>query len=70
MGTYGSQSFDPMPSGLQCAFRYNENFAVQNASTGGPYMYIFRATSIFDPNFSGLGHQPYGHDLMLGMYNQ
>lgn len=30
---------------------------------------IFRLQSIYDPNLSGVGHQPYGHDTMMTMFN-
>jgi len=32
-------------------------------------LYNFRANSVFDPNSTGTGHQPYGHDLWQQVYN-
>ncbi len=31
--------------------------------------HIFRANSIHDPDFTGVGHQPYGHDAINILYN-
>lgn len=35
---------------------------------GTPSIYSFRANSIYDPNLTGLGHQPMGHDQMALLY--
>jgi len=40
-----------------------------DAATGSVNSYIFRANSIFDPDYSGTGHQPSLHDLYQGLYN-
>lgn len=32
--------------------------------------YVFACNSIFDPDFSSTGHQPYGHDTYATIYNQ
>lgn len=32
--------------------------------------YLFRANSIFDPNFTGIGHQPIGHDQWKNFYRR
>ncbi|MEO5351369.1 MAG: hypothetical protein H7836_17265 [Magnetococcus sp. YQC-3] len=32
--------------------------------------YRFNLNSIFDPNRSGVGHQPYGHDTLQTLYNR
>lgn len=36
---------------------------------GNPASYIFSANNIWDPNVSGVGHQPYGRDEFGGLYN-
>ncbi len=42
------------------------NFAVANT----PYNYQFNANSVFDPDRSGVGHQPYGHDQLSALFNR
>lgn len=32
--------------------------------------YVFTLNSIFDPNFTGVGHQPIGHDQWAAFYNR
>lgn len=32
--------------------------------------YTFLLNSIYDPNFTGVGHQPYGHDTFSALYNR
>lgn len=39
-----------------------------DAASGSINSYQFRANSIFDPDFSGSGHQPSLHDLYQGLY--
>lgn len=40
-----------------------------NPSAGGLAVYQFRANSIFDPDFTGLGHAPIGSDQWAQFYN-
>jgi hypothetical protein len=64
MGKNGSKLFDPMTVQIQRTFRYNEPFIVANTTGGSPVQYVFRATSIYDPNYTGTGHKPYGKNLV------
>jgi hypothetical protein len=36
---------------------------------GLPSINLFRANSIYDPDYSGIGHQPYGHDQWQAIFN-
>lgn len=36
---------------------------------GGYFSYVFRATSIYDPDYTDTGHQPLGRDLWASMYD-
>lgn len=43
--------------------------ALTIASTG-PQVYRWNLNSVHDPNRSGVGHQPYGHDSLAAIYNR
>lgn len=37
-----------------------------DANVGAIAHHVYRANGMFDPNYTGVGHQPYGFDQMLG----
>lgn len=59
---------DPFPTSQIIKLRYCETIEL-DASTAATNIYYFRANSIYDPNFSGTGHQPYAHDTLATVYN-
>lgn len=63
------KSLNPIAQRYICKMKYAE---VVGASTGGSSYgaYRFNLNSIFDPNQSGIGHQPYGHDTLQSLYNR
>lgn len=65
---YTPMYFDPFPYKMHAVLRYSEVVSI-NPSTGIPGHYLFRANGIFDPNYTGTGHQPYGHDQYAAIYN-
>lgn len=48
---------------------YSETITL-DAPSGGFGTHIFRATSVNDPDYTGLGHQPFGHDTLSSMYEK
>jgi len=51
--------------------RYTETLLPYLAlSAAAPSFYFFNLNSIFDPNRTGSGHQPYGHDTYSTLYNR
>lgn len=62
------RTFDPFPSRMSCRLRYSSGVSL--STTGAIATYLFRANSIFDPDYSGIGHQPYGHDTYASIYNK
>ena len=66
-GTVGKPK--PFPTRMQARLRYCETVSVtQSVNVAGNFCYI--ANGIYDPNSSGAGHQPYGHDTYSSIYNQ
>lgn len=57
-----------MPDKLRCKLKYtvrqHHNFG---ALTG---TYVFNCNSLFDPDRTGIGHQPMGFDQLAGLYNR
>jgi len=53
---------------MKATLRYAEQFAVSVANNSAPFEYVFRANSIYDPNYTSTGHQPLGHDQLAALY--
>ena len=66
-GTVGKPR--PFPTRMVATLRYVETVGITNSVTGVS-SYNIACNSIYDPNLSGTGHQPYGHDTYATIYNQ
>ena len=50
--------------------RYVDNDVYLNSTSGGsPATYVFSANGMYDPDITGVGHQPLGFDEMTTLYN-
>jgi len=49
--------------------KYTESFTVAGA-LGAMTNQVFRLNSLYDPDFTGGGHQPMGFDQLAGLYNR
>lgn len=58
---------DPFPFSQTAIMRYSCNISLDPSSVVA-VSHVFRANSIFDPDLSGTGHQPYGHDQYQAIY--
>jgi len=66
--TWGSKYRDPFPAVEKYQLRYSQTVTI-NPGVAAAASYLFRANSIFDPDQSVGGHQPYGHDQLQEIYN-
>lgn len=57
-----------MGSSQVVRMRYVEYFSL-DPGVGTPANYVFSATNIYDPNYTGVGHQPMGHDQYVPFFN-
>jgi hypothetical protein len=57
-----------MPPSYATKLRYFETVEI-DPGTGTPTQYSFSANGLFDPNYTGTGHQPRGFDQLMLMYN-
>lgn len=60
--------WDPFPAKASARLRYSTTI-ILNPTVGIPAAQLFRANSIHDPDYTGIGHQPYGHDTYASIYN-
>lgn len=56
------------PASKVIRLKYVETFALDPAASSVGASYIFRAADIFDPNYTGTGHQPLAHDTWAVIY--
>lgn len=61
-----------VPPSICTRHRYVERLTLSNENTTGitGSEIAFRLGSLYDPNFSGAGHQPWGFDQMAAIYQQ
>jgi len=62
-----NRAVNPIPERYICKMKYSDTFQVTAA---GGSLYRFNLNSIFDPNRTGVGHQPYGRDQLATLYNR
>lgn len=55
------------PDSLFVKLPYTETFNISATAYGD---YIFRGNSVYDPYYSGAGHQPLGYDQLTSLYNR
>lgn len=65
-------TFKPqLPLGLSpnhfCKLKYVEQTSI-DATLGTRAAYVWQLNSLFDPNFTGTGHQPLGYDQLMLLY--
>lgn len=60
---------DPFPAVYKAKLRYNSFPQITAQPAGVAGLYKFRANSVFDPDQTGVGHQPYGRDTLASLYN-
>ncbi len=62
---------DPFKPFMMTKLHYSETFTF-TTGTSGVYgvEQIMRLNSLFDPNFTGIGHQPYGTDQLALLYRR
>jgi len=57
------------PDKVRNTLRYCEQIVPSAMSTYSTSKYWFKANGIYDPNTTGTGHQPYGFDQWMAIYN-
>jgi len=65
-----NRALQPFAQRYIVKMKYAESLNIVGPALGGLTQYAFNLNSIFDPNRTGFGHQPYGHDTMASIYNR
>lgn len=65
-----NRSLQPIAQRTIVKMKYAEAVTPQMTTGLSSAVYRFNLNSIFDPNRTGTGHQPYGHDTFSTMYNR
>ena len=61
---------NPFPPKLYNTLRYSEQVIINTSdSLNGCGSYLFQANNLYDPNYTGTGHQPLYYDQLTGIYN-
>lgn len=63
----GIRGFAPLGLKQAVRLRYCDHVAL-NPAVGYSGDYVYRANDLYDPNLTGTGHQPYGFDQLMAMY--
>jgi len=59
-----------MPRTHLAKLKYFDQITIDAPPGGIPGRYVFRCNSAYDPDYSGLGHQPMGFDQYMNMYSR
>lgn len=60
----------PLGKSFRFTTKYVEMNVQLNPTVGGlPASYVFSLNGLYDPNITGVGHQPLGFDQLMPMYN-
>lgn len=62
-----NRGLTPFPARYITKMKYSESF---NLTIGNGWTQQMNLNSVFDPNRSGVGHQPYGYDQLTPIYNR
>jgi len=65
-----NNKLSPFASRFITRMKYSETITQVGPGGGGLTQFTMNLNSIQDPNRTGIGHQPYGHDTMASIYNR
>jgi hypothetical protein len=54
---------------FKAKLRYSSYPSITAQPSGVAGIYRYRANSVQDPDYTSVGHQPYGHDTLASLYN-
>lgn len=67
MTVTATRSLQPLPARFITKHKYSTPFTLNALNS---YQYKFNLNSLYDPDYTGVGHQPYGRDQLAALYNR
>lgn len=64
-----SNTYGGFPVSKVAKLRYSDVVTINPTASGVAMFHAFRANSIYDPDSTGVGHQPMGRDIWAQVYN-
>lgn len=58
-----------LPTAVKCHFKYGDTMTLINSGASVAGAKVFSANGLYDPDVTGVGHQPRGFDQMMAMYD-
>jgi len=59
----------PLSNTLKTKMIYEDQFQLDPNAVGAASQYFFKANGLYDPNYTGVGHQPRGFDQLMALYD-
>lgn len=59
----------PLPDKLKVTFNYGDHFTLNATVSGVPDDKVFSANGVYDPDITGVGHQPRAFDQLMALYD-
>lgn len=70
-GGLGLAQYSPFPRQKMCKLIYQDTgYLTTVAVTGLPGVHSYRVNSVYDPDFTGVGHQPQFRDQLAAVYSR
>lgn len=67
--SFNPKTNTPLPAQLKTQFRYAETFSMNPSLADVASTYLFSLNGLYDPNYTGIGHQPRGFDQLMALYD-
>lgn len=64
-----ARGINPLPHNLKTRLAYNQRVTLTAGAADGTARHVFCASSLYDPDQTGSGHQPMGFDQLMPMYD-
>lgn len=58
-----------LPTVVKCSFKYGDIYNIASGATGVSNAHVFSCNGLYDPDITGVGHQPRGFDQIMALYD-